>query len=68
MSDAQPGPFEEKLARLEAIVKELEESSVGLDRAVTLFKEGKALASECEALLKDAQMHVTTAMGDTPSA
>lgn len=62
MADQAPGAFEQKIARLEEIVKELENGSVELDRAVALFKEGKALSSECEALLKGAQEQIDRAM------
>ena len=47
--------FEAKLDRIDAIVKELERPDTKLDRAIALFKEGKTLARECEALLKSAQ-------------
>ncbi|HET9393124.1 MAG TPA: exodeoxyribonuclease VII small subunit [Candidatus Rubrimentiphilum sp.] len=62
MADQKPGAFEEKVSRLEAIVKELEGGSVDLDRAVALFKEGKTLATECEKLLKGAQQQIDRAM------
>jgi exodeoxyribonuclease VII small subunit len=62
MADQKPGPFEEKVARLEAIAKELERGDVELDRAVALFKEGKILATECEKLLKGAQQQIDRAM------
>ena len=62
MADQKPGPFEEKVARLEAIAKELEGGNVELDRAVGLFKEGKTLATECEKLLKGAQQQIDRAM------
>ena len=62
MPDQQPGAFEQKVSRLEAIVKELENGSVELDRAVALFKEGKALSNQCEELLKGAQAQIDRAM------
>lgn len=65
MADQAPGAFEQKISRLEAIVKELENGSVELDRAVQLFKEGKALAGECETLLKGAQEQIDRAMEKT---
>ena len=63
MADRNPGAFEQKIARLEEIVKELEGGNVELDRAVTLFKEGKTISSECEELLKGAQEQIDRAMG-----
>jgi exodeoxyribonuclease VII small subunit len=70
MADQRPGAFEQKISRLEAIVKELENGNVELDRAVALFKEGKALSAECEMLLKGAQAQIDRAMdqaGSPPS-
>jgi len=55
------GEFETALARLEAIVKQLETEDVSLDHSVELFKEGKDLARRCEALLKAAQSAIDAA-------
>lgn len=68
MADQKPGVFEQKIARLEAIVKELEQGNVELDRAVALFKEGKTLAAECDVLLKGAQTQIDRAMEQQPPA
>jgi exodeoxyribonuclease VII small subunit len=61
MSQRLPQTFEEKLARIDSIVKELEGGTVELQRATQLFKEGKVLARECEALLKNAQEQIDEA-------
>ncbi len=61
MNDGSPKTFEEKLDRIDAIVKELEGGRTDLDRAIALFKEGKALTRECEALLKSAQEQIDRA-------
>ncbi|MBV8602282.1 MAG: exodeoxyribonuclease VII small subunit [Candidatus Eremiobacteraeota bacterium] len=61
------GEFEAALARLEAIVKQLESEEVGLDRSVELFKEGRELARKCEALLKSHQEAIDAAVGGSPS-
>ena len=68
MSDAAPKTFEQKLDRIDAIVKELESGRVDLDRAVELFKEGKTLARECDTMLKSAQEQVGKAMADDAPA
>ena len=64
MSERVPKTFEEKLDRIDAIVKELE-AGADLDRAIALFKEGRALAKECEVLLKSAQEQIDQAMSDS---
>ncbi len=53
--------FEQKLARIDAIVKELANEQTTLDRGVALFQEGRALITACEALLKGAQEQVEAA-------
>jgi exodeoxyribonuclease VII small subunit len=68
MSDRLPKTFEQKLARIDEIVKELEGGTVELQRATELFKEGKVLARECEALLKSAQTQIDEAMSEPQSA
>jgi exodeoxyribonuclease VII small subunit len=67
MTDALPQTFEAKLARIDAIVKEIEGGTVELQRATELFKEGKTLARECEALLKSAQEQIDRASRDEPA-
>lgn len=62
MSDRLPQNFEQKLVRIDEIVKELEAGTVELQRATELFKEGKVLARQCEALLKRAQEQIDEAM------
>jgi exodeoxyribonuclease VII small subunit len=64
MSSRLPQNFEQKLARIDAIVKELEGGTVELQRATELFKEGKVLARECETLLKNAQAQIDEAMSE----
>jgi exodeoxyribonuclease VII small subunit len=68
MSNRLPRTFEEKLARIDTIVKELEGGTVELQRATELFKEGKVLARECEALLKSAQQQIDEATADSKSS
>ncbi|HEY1681538.1 MAG TPA: exodeoxyribonuclease VII small subunit [Candidatus Tumulicola sp.] len=68
MADALPETFEAKLARIDAIVKQLESGTVELQRATELFKEGKTLSRECETLLKSAQEQIDRAGREEPSA
>ena len=67
MTDKMPKTFEQKLARIDAIVKDLEGGMVELKRATELFKEGKLLARDCEALLKSAQEQIDEAMAEPQS-
>jgi exodeoxyribonuclease VII small subunit len=65
MNSEKPASFEEKLERIDAIVRELETGNVKLDRAIELFKEGKTLTAECEALLRTSQQQIDAA-NDAP--
>lgn len=65
MNREEPAGFEGKLARIEEIVRELETTNVKLDRAIELFKEGKTLTAECEALLRTSQQQIDAA-NDAP--
>ena len=59
---SEPGEtFEQKLARIDAIVKELANEQTTLDRGVALFQEGRSLIAACESLLKGAQEQVEAA-------
>ncbi|SKA72120.1 Exodeoxyribonuclease VII small subunit [Paucidesulfovibrio gracilis DSM 16080] len=51
--------YEDKLARLTAVVEELESGDVPLERGVELYKEGLTLARDCSRRLQEAQNEVT---------
>lgn len=50
--------FETALARLEAVVREIESGKAPLDKTLALFEEGKALVDYCEKTLADAEQRV----------
>lgn len=50
--------FEEKLARLSAIVAELESGKLSLDASLKLFEEGNALSKELANELNDAKLKI----------
>jgi len=53
----QPG-FEEALARLEAIVKSLEDGDLPLEESLRLFEEGVSLTRLCAGRLEEAQRRI----------
>lgn len=63
--------FEQALARLEEIVKGLENGSLPLDKSIELFEEGNALVKLCTQKLDAAEQKVRilteTASGVTES-
>ena len=50
--------FEEKMQRLELIVRALERGDVPLEKSLELFQEGTALISSCANLLDKAELEV----------
>ncbi len=51
--------FESALARLEAVVREIEGGKAPLDKTLALFEEGKTLVEYCEKVLTEAEQKVT---------
>ena len=52
-------PLEQALARLEAIVRELEAGNIDLDRSLALFEEGVALSRQAAKRLSEAEAKIT---------
>ncbi len=50
--------FEEAMARLEAIVAEIESDELALEKQFALFQEGMGLARFCDAKLNEVQKSV----------
>jgi exodeoxyribonuclease VII small subunit len=57
-SDLSALSFEEALAELEKIVRNLEDGKVRLDEAVAAYERGAALKRHCEKKLKEASLKV----------
>jgi exodeoxyribonuclease VII small subunit len=52
------GDFEKSLARLEEVVKRLENTDLSLDEGMQLFEEGVKLSRECQKQLEEAEGRV----------
>ena len=50
--------FERSLARLEEVVRKLENADLSLDEAMKLFEEGVQLSRECQKRLEEAEGRV----------
>jgi len=55
----EPRSLEERLARLEEIVQELESEEVSLERSLALFEEGVRLAELVRRELEESRLRVT---------
>ena len=56
--------FEDQLAKLEEIVAQLEDESVGLEEALGLFENGMDLARRCRGRLEEVEQRVTQLLED----
>ena len=56
--NTQNKTFEEKMQRLEQIVRAMERGDVPLEESLKLFQEGTALVQSCGKLLDDAELQV----------
>lgn len=54
--------FEASVARLDEIVKQMEQGNVPLEEALKLFQEGTELVRSCSALLDEAELTVVKLM------
>ncbi|GGB51479.1 exodeoxyribonuclease 7 small subunit [Roseibium aquae] len=50
--------FEDGLKQLEAIVRELEQGNVPLERSISMYERGAALRKHCDTLLQAAEAKV----------
>ncbi len=50
--------FEEALAELETIVRQLEQGDVELEKSIAIYERGAELKKHCEARLKSAELKV----------
>jgi len=57
--EAKERSFEESLARLEKIVKQLEDGELPLEEALRLFAEGVELSNVCNSQLEDAEQRIS---------
>ncbi len=57
-------PFEEAMAQLEEIVKQMESNNLPLDEALKLFEDGIRLSRFCQEYLDSAQKRVEQVIAD----
>ena len=58
VADISKLSFEQALAELEAIVRQLESGEVELEKSISIYERGAALRAHCEGKLTDAELKV----------
>ena len=64
-SGTEPVRFEQALAELEGILRDLEDGTTSLEEALTRYERGVALLRQCYSQLKDAEQRVRLLAGTT---
>ena len=57
--------YEVKIEQLKRIIDRIEDGNTSLDESMRLYEHGAALIKQCETLLADAELKITTLSRDT---
>ena len=64
-ANGEPVRFEQALAELDAILRDLEDGKVSLEESLARYERGVALLRQCYGQLKDAEQRVLQLSGTT---
>jgi exodeoxyribonuclease VII small subunit len=56
--------YEKKIEELRRIIEKIEDGNTSLDESMRLYEQGAALIRQCETLLAEAELKVTTLSRD----
>jgi exodeoxyribonuclease VII small subunit len=56
--------YEAKIEQLRKIIEKIEDGNTSLDESMKLYEQGAALVKQCETLLAEAEMKITTLSRD----
>jgi len=56
--------YEKKIEELRRIIEKIEDGNTSLDESMRLYEQGAALIKQCETLLAEAELKVTTLSRD----
>jgi exodeoxyribonuclease VII small subunit len=56
--------YEAKIEQLRKIIEKIEDGNTSLDESIKLYEQGAALVKQCETLLAEAEMKITTLSRD----
>ena len=57
--------YEAKIEQLKKIIEKIEDGNTSLEESMHLYEQGAGLIKQCETLLADAEMKITTLSRDT---
>jgi exodeoxyribonuclease VII small subunit len=56
--------YETKIEQLKKIIEKIEDGNTSLDESMRLYEQGAALVKQCETLLAEAELKITTLSRD----
>jgi exodeoxyribonuclease VII small subunit len=56
--------YEVKIEHLRKIIEKIEDGNTSLDESIKLYEQGAALVKQCETLLAEAEIRITTLSRD----
>jgi exodeoxyribonuclease VII small subunit len=56
--------YEQKIEKLRQIIERIEDGNTSLDESLRLYEQGAALVKQCEILLNEAEVRITTLSRD----
>jgi exodeoxyribonuclease VII small subunit len=56
--------YETKVEQLRQIIEKIEDGNTGLDDSIKLYEQGAVLVKQCETMLNDAELKITTLSRD----
>ena len=57
--------YETRIEQLKKIIEKIEDGNTSLDESMKLYEQGAALVKQCESLLAEAEVKITTLSRDT---
>ena len=56
--------YETKVGQLRQIIEKIEDGTTGLDDSIKLYEQGAVLVKQCETMLNEAELKITTLSRD----
>jgi len=56
--------YETKIEQLRQIIEKIEDGNTGLDESMKLYEQGAVIVKQCEMMLTDAEIKITTLSRD----
>jgi exodeoxyribonuclease VII small subunit len=56
--------YEQRIEKLKQIIEKIEDGNTSLDESIRLYEQGAVLVKQCETMLSEAEVKITTLSRD----